>query len=161
MAVADNVAGWEALADDLSALRGRTLTTQLGLFGEPEPVSPPVDFPAGEAVCVIPSGLAISALIGEIEDGQVPGVAAPMELFSDPNHLSPLGEYFHGLVHFAAIYRRSPEGVVPTDGSRSLFGDPLPVPAEPTSRVLQRVAWQTVNEYAKSGVNGPCAAESD
>lgn len=61
----------------------------------------------------------------------------------DDIHLSPLGIYFVALVHFATIYRQSPLG--------------LPYPAqvgEPLARLLQCVAWRTVVDDPRAGVQG-------
>lgn len=59
----------------------------------------------------------------------------------DDIHLSALGAYYVGLVHYATVYRRSPVGLPGANG----------VPAS-LVRPLQELAWDVVLRYPRSGV---------
>lgn len=121
----DDLGKWEGIADDI----GRSHR--------------------GPPVALVPGGQAMARLVDEIRDGRVPGIDNESSLFSDTVHLSDLGNYFIALVHFATIYRQSPEGA--TDAPRDAEGRVREVPA-PTARALQRIAWDVVHGYAWSGV---------
>ncbi|HEY8427734.1 MAG TPA: GNAT family N-acetyltransferase [Sandaracinaceae bacterium] len=60
----------------------------------------------------------------------------------DDVHASELGVYVAALVHFAVLYRQSPEGLPPL-----AYGLP-----EETARRLQRLVWETVRHDARTGV---------
>lgn len=60
----------------------------------------------------------------------------------DDIHPSPLGTYFAGLVHFATLYRRSPEGLPPLESGL----DPE------NARRLQRLVWDQVVHDERTGV---------
>jgi hypothetical protein len=60
----------------------------------------------------------------------------------DDIHPSALGNHFIGLVHFATLYRRSPEGL-------AVGGDDVP---EAVERRLARLAWDVVRADPRSGV---------
>jgi hypothetical protein len=62
----------------------------------------------------------------------------------DAIHPSELGSYFAGLVHFATLYRRSPEGA-PTLASGL---------SPETAARLQALVWDTVRRDPRSGVVG-------
>lgn len=60
----------------------------------------------------------------------------------DAIHPSELGSYFAGLVHFATLYRRSPEGAPPLGSGLS----------PETATRLQRLVWDVVRSDPRSGV---------
>lgn len=62
----------------------------------------------------------------------------------DAIHPSELGSYFAGLVHFATLYRRSPEGAPPLASGLS----------PETAAKLQRLVWDVVRSDARTGVAG-------
>jgi hypothetical protein len=95
------------------------------------------------AVFIVPVGDAVSKLRREVAASRFPGVSKQSELFRDPighglGHIQALASY----CNFAAIYRRSPEGLM------------LDVPgvSDQQHAILQRIAWQTVSSYPLSGV---------
>ena len=72
-----------------------------------------------------------------------PGVTKQADLFRDPighglGHVQALAAY----CNFAAIYRRSPQGLKLTE----------PGVDNAQHAILQRIAWETVSKYAYSGI---------
>jgi hypothetical protein len=67
-------------------------------------------------------------------------------LFVDDIHLSDAGNYFVACVHFAALYRRSPEGL--SGALTDAWGAPYEPLQDDTARALQRIAWETFDAYA-------------
>jgi hypothetical protein len=104
---------------------------------------------AGPPMRLIPGGQAMARLVDAIRGGHAPADLSEQDLFSDAIHLTPPGNYFMALVHFSAIYRRSPEGATrePTDAD----GRTVPI-APDVADFMQRTAWRAVSEYAWSGV---------
>ena len=77
---------------------------------------------------VIPAGLAFAAALK-----QRPGLVLHA---ADKRHPSVAGTYLAAATVYAALFKKSPEGLKYTAG---LDGD--------TARFLQTVAWQTVQDY--------------
>jgi hypothetical protein len=124
---------WEGIVDEIARTRS----------------GPPID--------IVPGGEAIARAWDQSREGRIPGVPDEEPLFRDQVHLSPLGNYFIGLVQFATIFRRSPIGATTTVRNES--GDVVvDVPAE-TARELQRIAWETVTSYPRTGVGARPAAQ--
>jgi hypothetical protein len=93
-------------------------------------------------VRVLPGGGALAELTAALWDGKVPGVLASAPgtrvrlLFSDNVHMSEVGRYFIALLHYAALFGRTPEGAA------------IPAPLSPeTGRYMQMLAWQYVGAY--------------
>jgi hypothetical protein len=115
-----------------------------------------LDLPARDNVPrirVLPGGGALAELAAALWDGKVPGVAAigPGErvrlLFTDNVHMSDSGRYFMGLLHFAFLFGRNPEGAaIP----------PSLIPE--TGWYMQRFAWQYALAY---GQRADAAARRD
>jgi hypothetical protein len=65
---------------------------------------------------VMPGGAALASLVDRLWSGKVPGItetnpaARVRLLFSDDVHLSAMGTYFIGLVHYAVLFGQAPEG---------------------------------------------------
>ena len=107
--------------------------------------------PAGsKEMLLIPAGQAMANLYDAIEAGRIPGVSSIREFFSDNIHTNNAGSYYVTMVHQAALYGTSPVGLTnQTMGQHGPFPD---VPVE-MARILQGLAWETVNEYDRDGVN--------
>lgn len=93
-------------------------------------------------VRVLPGGSALAALVAELWEGKVPGVAhaAPAQrvrlLFSDTVHMSEAGRYYLALVHYAVLFGRSPQGAF------------IPAAILPeTGRYMQQLAWRYIVSY--------------
>lgn len=95
-------------------------------------------------VRVLPGGSALAELVMALFEGKVPGIRAGSGeervrmLFADNVHLSDVGRYFLGLVHYGVLYGQSPEGA--------------PVPATldaAAGTFMQQLAWQHVHEYGR------------
>lgn len=98
----------------------------------------------GKIVLIVPGGQALIALKERIEAGKVPGMANFFaEIFADDVHLTAKGRYLISLVHYACIYRESPEGKV----SLQKAG----LSAEQAG-IFQQIAWQTARDYKWSGI---------
>ncbi len=108
---------------------------------------------------IIPAGQALAAVVRAVEAGQVPGLTSRNDLFAqqtdgttDPIHLNDLGAYVVALVHFAALYHRSPAGLPHrlqrADGT---MADALP---DQAVAPIQSLVWQVVRGYAPAGVGG-------
>ena len=106
-------------------------------------------------VYLIPAGQAMARVARAAEAGQIPGLDRREGLFSrnpdgtqDMIHLSDLGQYLVALVHFAAIYHRSPEGLpvalTRADGTRVDFGA--------TGAAIQPLVWQAVQAAPHTGL---------
>jgi hypothetical protein len=95
---------------------------------------------------VIPGGAPLAELVERLWDGHVPGItethpsARVRLVFTDDVHLSALGTYYIGLVHYAVLFGQAPTG------SR-LAG----VSAE-TSEFLEQLAQESVASYARVAV---------
>jgi hypothetical protein len=103
-----------------------------------------------KAVFIVPVGDAVVKLRELIVNGEYPGIRTQSELFRDPighggAHIQALAAY----CNFVAIYGFNPEG--------------LPVPAagldDAQRGILEKLAWETVSNYAYAGVKSP--ADSD
>ncbi len=105
----------------------------------------------GPPMRLIPAGQALGALVDRVEAGGVPGLTARRDLFDDDPmndiHMNDIGNYFIALVHYAAIYRRSPIGR--TFRMNGEEGHVYQMPSEAMARVMQEVAWEAVNAYSR------------
>ena len=91
----------------------------------------------------MPVGDAVVKLREQIAAGNFPGVTKQADLFRDPighglGHVQALAAY----CNFAAIYRRTPEGLKLNE----------PGVDDAQHDILQRIAWDTVSNYPYSGV---------
>lgn len=99
----------------------------------------------GQPVRIIPGGAALAKLKTEIDAGRVSGLSDFFaEVFADNIHLKPRGRYLIALVHYACIFRESPEGKV------SALKTGL---TDEQAAVFQRIAWETVRDYAWAGIS--------
>ena len=119
---------WESVVDHVNAERAP---------GQPE-------------MLLVPAGQAMARMHDEIARGAVPGLGSIAELFSDDIHPNDLGFYFVAMVHYAALYGRSPAGL--KRALRSRHGTPYAAPSAALAAAMQRIAWETVCAYPRSGV---------
>jgi len=100
----------------------------------------------GKPVRIVPGGAALAALKTEIDAGRVPGLNDFFaEIFADDIHLKPWGRYMIALVHYACIFRESPEGKV------SALKTGL---TDHQAAIFQRIAWETVRSYPWTAGSG-------
>ena len=98
----------------------------------------------GKPVRIVPGGTALAMLKTEVDAGRVPGMKDFFgEMFADGIHLTPKGRYLISLVHYACIYKESPEGKVSALAT-GLTAD--------QAAIFQRVAWDAVKNYKWAGV---------
>lgn len=101
------------------------------------------------AVFIVPVGDAVVKLRQMIVEGKFPGISKQSELFTDPighgrGPVLALAAY----CNFAAIFRRSPEGLALEE----------PGLDEAQHAILQRIAWETVSKYPYAGIAAAPAA---
>ncbi len=104
----------------------------------------------GPPIRIVPGGEALARVWDEAREGSVPGIPDERPLFKDDIHLSALGNYFIALVQFATIFGRSP--IAATASVRDEGGELLVEVPPATARALQRIAWETVTSYPRTGV---------
>jgi hypothetical protein len=95
-----------------------------------------------DRVRVLPGATALAELVEQLARGTLPGASGAtareriQPLFSDQVHLTPLGRYFIGAVHYAVLFQQTPEG------------SPAPAGVSPElAHELTRIAWQHVSAY--------------
>ena len=114
--------------------------------------------PLNPPVAVIPGGYALINLKHAIEKGALPGVSKDAffaTAFFDGLHLSEIGRYFIGLVHYSCLYDKSPVGLPSVQKIDNLFYDKNPN-VKPTEagalrpeliKALEQVAWDSVQSW--------------
>lgn len=104
---------------------------------------------------VIPGGQAFAKLSDSIETGNVPGLSSVYDLFEDEYHLDPRGNYFISCVMYSVIHGESPVGL-PNQLMTEFGGLYTEYPTLEQAEIMQEIAWQTVCEYQRDGVDcGP------
>ncbi len=100
---------------------------------------------------VIPAGQVLAAFVREVEaQGGVGNVTDRTSLFGDDIHLNELGTYLVALTHYAVLYGRDPQGL-PYQLNRA-DGSAAQAPDEETARLMQKIVWDVVSTYPKTGV---------
>lgn len=104
------------------------------------------DLPEGrQPIRLIPVGQAFGRLEDAAQAGHVPGISAARDLFSDDIHPNERGFYFVAMVHYATITGKSPVGL--SVQLRDPWGKSYQAPTADQARVLQEIAWQTVQDF--------------
>lgn len=105
-------------------------------------------------VSTVPVVLAVMKLREEIIAGRVPGIRAFGDLFTDKlGHAGPALENLVTFCWYAAIYKRSPEGL------KALDAPATQVKAE-TNAALQKIAWAVISPTLPAAPAKPTAATS-
>lgn len=102
-------------------------------------------------IYVIPGGQVMERMVAELSaSGGVSGLATYKDLFSDNIHFNDLGAYLIALTHYAVLYQKDPTGLpqelLKADGSTA------DAPTAEAARLMQRVVWDVVTGYRRSGV---------
>ncbi|MEN3150763.1 hypothetical protein ABCW43_26005 [Neorhizobium sp. IRAMC:178] len=103
---------------------------------------------------VVPAGTALVELVKRTVDGKVVGLTGSTRekldrIFRDEVHLTDMGIYFVAAVHYASIYRQSPEGAAA----------PPTVPRD-LAKELQKIAWAVTRDFLqRESVHPPSMAE--
>jgi len=148
---ASDINGWLSRTRDASAGYLEHMTTMLQR-----------EFPQNP-VYVVPGGPALLLLADSVAAGRVPGYSSLASFFHDDVHLDANGCYFMACVHYACLYRQSPEGLPYqyTFNSGGMFTATTSLTAAQAG-TLQRIAWQAAHSYPRSPVSSvPTAARSD
>ena len=117
--------------------------------------------PLNPPVAVIPGGIALINLKHAIERGELPGAgkdAFHETVFFDGTHLSELGRYFIGLVHYACFYDKSPVGLPAVKAfDNGFFGKNKNFKVTEAGAVkpeqiktLEQIAWDSVQSWRKA-----------
>ncbi len=109
-------------------------------------------------VRVIPAGQVMARFVREVEArGGVGNIRTREDLFArgedgslDPIHINDLGAYLVGLTHYAVLYHRSPQGV--PHELRRADGTMAKAPDAEAAALMQRIVWDVVTSYPKTGV---------
>jgi len=137
----------ERLDADLPALwEGRLLAFDL-INPQPRPIH------------VIPAGQVMARVVRAAEAAPLPGLARRQDLFAktpeggqDPIHLNDIGAYLVAVTHFATLYHRAPMGL--PNALLRADGTPADAPDPKAAALIQRLAWDVVTTYPKTGVVG-------
>ena len=106
---------------------------------------------------IIPGGQALGKLADAIENGEISGLSSVFDLFVDNHHLDSRGNYFIACVMYAVIHGISPVGLPNQLTNR--WGTLYNVyPTLTQATIMQEIAWQTVCEYTRDGID--CTALS-
>jgi hypothetical protein len=102
---------------------------------------------------VVPAGSALVELVKRTLDGEVVGLTGSTRkkldrIFRDDVHLTDIGIYFVAAVHYATIYRQSPEGAAA----------PPTVPRD-IAKELQRIAWAVTQDFLRRESSHPPSME--
>ncbi len=101
-------------------------------------------------VYLIPAGQAMAAVVRAAEAGEIDGISARQDLFSDTIHLNDLGAYVVALVHFATLYQRSPLGLPHQLALPD--GTPAQHLSETAAAQIQQIVWDTVQTAPRTGL---------
>jgi hypothetical protein len=105
---------------------------------------------------MIPGGQAMAKLHDAIQAGKLAGFSSSRSLFQDDIHLTNIGNYYIACVMYSVIHQRSAEGL--KNRLEDNWGQLYSVyPTAEQARVLQKLAWETVCAYARTGVK--CATD--
>lgn len=99
-----------------------------------------------QVVFVAPVGRAVLALRDKVIKGEAPGVTKQSELFSDSlGHGKEPVQRLAAYCYFATIYHKSPVGLAVFEKKGNENWNKL-------NRLLQELAWESVQQYRLSGV---------
>ncbi|WP_306152682.1 hypothetical protein [Roseovarius sp. MMSF_3281] len=109
-------------------------------------------------VRVIPAGQVMARFVREVEaQGGIGNIRTREDLFArgedgslDPIHINDLGAYLVALTHYAVLYHRSPVGL-PHELRRADGGAAMS-PGPEAAALMQRIVWEVVTGYPKTGV---------
>lgn len=101
---------------------------------------------------IIPAGQAMARLYDSIIANKVPGITSMNQLFTDDIHLTYSGVYFIACVMYGVIHKESPVGLPNqlTDEWDILYSE---YPTVAQAEMMQRIAWSTLCDYPRDGVN--------
>lgn len=111
------------------------------------------------SIYMIPVGQVFSAFFKEVERlGGIGNIQSPEDIFArnsgdgslDPIHINDMGNYLVALVHYATLYRKSPEGL-PYQLKKADGTDATP-PSPEAAALMQKITWEVVKGYPKTGV---------
>ncbi|MGL1903136.1 MAG: hypothetical protein OCC49_13430 [Fibrobacterales bacterium] len=113
----------------------------------------------GNPVCMIPGGQGLIKLYDAVIAGELPGISQMDALFEDHIHLNDIGRYYIALIHFAMLHNQNPQGL--SNELRTQWGGTYSeIPTSAQAVVLQRLAWETVNEYPRTCLSGAISSSA-
>ncbi len=128
------------------------LQRDLGLYWEGEILDRALNAEGVDRpIFVIPGGQVMARLAQELgTSGGVPGLASHDALFSDNVHFNDIGAYLIALTHYAVLYQTDPTGL-PYELLKA-DGTPAEAPTPQAAALMQRVVWDVVTGYHRTGV---------
>lgn len=111
-----------------------------------------------QPIYVIPVGQVFARFVRALEErGGVDGLTRAEDLFAtdaegklDPIHVNDIGFYLVALTHYAVLYQTSPVGL-PHELLKA-DGTPATAPGPEAARLMQKIAWDVVTSYPRTGV---------
>ena len=143
--------------NDDSLLWRPRLTADLALW---EGIADSINLIHNREMLIIPAGQAMGRLHDSIVANSVPGITSMSQLFVDDIHLSFTGIYFIACVMYGVIHKESPLGLPNqlTDEWGLLYTD---YPTVAQAEVMQRIAWSTLCDYPRDGVDCSVLSNSE
>ena len=128
------------------------LDRDLGLYWEGEILDRALNADGVDRpIYVIPGGQVMARMARELDDrGGVEGITTYRDLFSDDIHFNDLGAYLIALTHYAVLYGKNPAGLPHT--LLKADGTPATAPSPEAAALMQRVVWEVVTGYPRTGV---------
>jgi hypothetical protein len=109
---------------------------------------------------MIPGGQGIAKLHDAILAGKMPGMTSSRSLFQDDIHLTNVGNYFIACIMYSVIHQRSPEGL--KNRLEDNWGQLYEVfPTIDQAKFLQKLAWETVCGYSRTGFTCSTSVEEN
>jgi len=112
------------------------------------------------SIYMIPAGQVLSAFFKEVKRiGGIGNINEPKDIFAkkkedgslDPIHINDVGNYLIALVHYATLYRKSPEGLPHT--LKKADGTNATAPSEEAAALMQKITWDVVKDFSKTGIH--------
>jgi hypothetical protein len=133
--------GWlKRLDRDLSLYwEGEILRQALALEPEPKPIY------------IIPGGQVMAAFVRYVEQSEGIGpIKSRRDLFTDDIHFNDYGAYLMALTHYTVLYQKSPIGL--PHALLKADGNPATDPGPEAALAMQKIVWDVVTNYDKTGV---------
>jgi hypothetical protein len=110
-------------------------------------------------VYIIPGHKMMARLYDDIQLGIVPGITSINQFFGDNIHTNELGAYAIAMIHYACIFNESPEGLPNNLLPNAPQG--TPIPSLELAAYLQKMIWEVVLSYNRTGVTPPTSVGND
>lgn len=103
--------------------------------------------PGAPPIYIIPGHKMMARIYDDIQLGLVPGISHISQLFEDNIHVNNIGSYAVAMIHYACIFNANPTGL-----PHALL-DAIPPPTVEQAEYFQKIVWETVLNYPRSGLS--------